>query len=259
MAKTYESEPKLRCTSDGRIEVTVPTEVVEDFEIGHEQPYRITPELNGTEVTFRIDLGDRVTGELSNERTFRQYGENSGRSTQTKQRWPTHIARALRLHSFADENDVETTFEKIDDQTYRISTWPPVEPVNGNNDRVEELSPAYKSFLEIPNDDKPTGVQQFRLDFPTAYGDQYQIEKGDDVTFLIGTRNGQLALIIDLDPSDDVDRTRSIQHRELVAEGSVNPHSVYMLHIPKQLVHGLQEAIGTNVKLLPERKQIALI
>lgn len=249
--KEYESERKLRHTSDGQVEVSIPSEVVEDYSLAHQQPYRITPELDGTQVTFRVDVGPDVSGKRSNERTFKQY-------QQTKMRWPSHIAQALEMHSFADDSHVATIFEQIDDQSFRVSTWPALEPTtNGSTDLIEGLSQVRKSLVKIKHEDSPTGVKEYRLELPNDYRDMYELEEGDEFGVRISARDGQLALVIELEPSEQERRTWSWQTWRNGVEDFENLQ--FGAYISKQLVHGLDEAVGTNVKLRPEHGRIVLL
>lgn len=265
MAQDTFEPARVYLRQDGEsFEVRIPDEAVEYYGIEGGTPICFEPELQGSFIVIGMRVSD-VDETLATTTRVRQSGE----TTTWYARIPKPMAVALGLGHLAG-GDAQAIVEAVDDGTMRMRTAPAMMPWTGHggtpSTAVQQLGAIEKPLLAIRTPENRTVPMQFRYDFGVGYTDAYELEAGQDVAMRYGAVDGELALMIDLDPSEDVGYHRTLESYQGGEEGYkmdvmyVHPHKAHV----QSLGMGTDpieedETTGIDVLAIPGTKEIALL
>ncbi len=249
-------EMKLRASGE-RVEVTVPSDLVEFHELEGGDPIAFRPTLQDGEIVFDLYPG---LGGWANERNLSQ----TGKCNTTLLRFPKEFAVESGLFDLVETGGAEVKFKTHLQKELTLSLNPPVRPVC--YDDVRKLAkPFYTRLAKNTN----RYSHQLRIGVPQAWSDEdlLNLNGGEKYATRLAARGGQLVVVLDLSGeqlSSDRSNVRVFFEKDMsyLENTESENYSRIVGTFSKPFAHGLDLSSPTDrktsVKMWPEPNRIVV-
>lgn len=223
------NERSLWLSSGGQVESTIPMDLVNARGLRGGEPISIRPVIEETTLAWRIVDDETVTGDRVNDRKVKHRAEPNDQYTL---RFPGVLAAMSGLDRLVVGENASLEYERAE-RGFRVRTWPPLRPwMPPATDDDLDVDPVEKRLVELPN--------QFHVEIATPHARELDLEKGQPVAFRFTVRDGQIAVVADLNvASEERDRAHIRQVQSHVSGGDGREMEQFRIYVPKAAVHAL--------------------